>query len=143
MSLDLAAHDAVHDALVDSAQTALQALIGQRVYDRVPANKLPAYPYVVIDRIEVRDDANVCSYASEVHVTLRVISNAAGSVEAKTIGGLIRPILAPEDPEENLAIDGFVVSVSAFDLAIYRPADDPLLTEGVLTFTYLVDPEEE
>lgn len=146
MSAALATHKAVHDALVDPAQTALQALIDARVYDRVPdavLGRLPTYPYVVIDRIDVRDDATTCAYASEVHATLRVISNTVGKREAETIGDLIRLILAPEDADDGLAIEGFTVSVSAFDLAIYRPADDPLLTEGVLTFTFLVDPTDE
>lgn len=137
MSLELAVHDAVHDALV--ADATLQTLIGTRVYDRVPANKVPTFPYVVIGTIEVRDDATTCSNASEVSVTLRAISNAVGSIEAKRIGSRLREILAPEEGD-NLVIAGYDTAVSAFDAAVYRPSDDPLLTEGVVSFTFLVDP---
>jgi hypothetical protein len=146
MSLEAAAHKAVHDALVDPSETALAAYIAARIYDRVPSG-VPRYPYVVIGAIEVRDDANTCSNASEVHATVHVWTSRPdrgadpGSIEAKQIGGLIRKILAPDDAS-NLDIDGYHVSVSAFDVAVYRPGDDLLLTEGVLSFTFLVDPTE-
>jgi hypothetical protein len=132
--LDAAVHKSVHDALLDVADAQLRALIGTRVYDRVPG-PAPAYPYVVIDRIEVGDDSNSCSDASIVHVTVRAISNAYGSIEAKQIGGLIRRALG-----RPLPIAGHQVSVGAFDAAVYRPSDSPLNTEGVITTHYLVDP---
>lgn len=131
MSLEAATQKAVHDALVAGS------VLNGRIYDRVPVGA--SYPYAVV-RVEVRDDATTCSNASEVHVTINVFSNAVGSQEAQNAGGLIRSILAPDDPNENLAIAGYLTTVSAFDVAVYRPGGDPLLTEGVLTFTYLVDP---
>jgi hypothetical protein len=133
MSLESAAHKAVHDALT--------ALAGGRIFDRVPAkDALAPYPYLVV-RVDVRDDANTCSNASEVHVTVNVFSNAVGSQEAEELGGQVRELLAPDDPDETLAIDGYVTSVAAFDIATYRAAESPLVTEGVLAFTYLVDPD--
>lgn len=140
MSLEVLAHKSVHDALLPGSVTALSDLIGDRIYDRVPA-RTPKYPYVVID-IEVRDDATTCSNASEVHATIHVYSNAVGTQEAKTIGGLIRGILAPDDPTINLVITGYLVSMSAFNVAVYRAGDTPLITEGVIDFTYSVDPAD-
>jgi hypothetical protein len=136
MGVEEAVHKAVHDILA-LPQTALYVLVGGRVFDRVP-DPPPGYPYIAIGAIEVLDDSNTCSDASDVHVTLHVWSNAVGTIEAKRIGALVRAALAPAD---NLAFDGFTTSVSAFGASVYRPGADPLLTEGVLTFNYLVDPQ--
>ncbi len=127
MSLEAAAHRAVHDALV--------GLAGNRIFDRVP-DMAPAYPYITV-RIDVTDDANTCSEASEVHATVTVFSNVVGSQEAQNLGGDIRARLATEDIE----IEGYRVSAGDFDAAVYRPGNPENLTEGVLTFTYLVDPD--
>lgn len=146
MSLEAAAHKGVHDALIAGSEAALAAYVDGRVYDRVPAAP-PKYPYLVLD-VDIRDDANTCSNASEVHATVHVYSappypgRDIGSIEAKQIGGLVRKILAPDDGSINLTIEGYHIVVAAFDVAVYRPGDDPLLTEGVLTFTFLVDPTE-
>lgn len=137
MSIEAATLKAVHDAL--QGDSALTAMIGGRVYDRVPANVQPAYPYVVV-AVDVSDDANTCSNASESHATVRIYSNAVGQKEAYLIGGEVRRILAPDDPDDTLDITGYLVSVARFDVATYRAASDPLVTEGVLVFTYLVDP---
>lgn len=132
-ALDLAAHKAVRDALV--ANPDVTEFVGTRVYDRVPAGTV-TFPYITIDALEVLDDGNTCSDASELHVTAHIFSNAVGSVEAKRLGGYVRQTLATE-----LAISGHWTSVGVFDAAVYRPAENDLITEGVLTFTYLVDPE--
>lgn len=135
MSLAKAAHKAMHDALL--ANSDLTALVGTRVYDRVPV--VATYPYITFE-IDTRDDANTCSNAREVHVTMHIWSNAVGKVEAETIGGIVRPILAPDDPDSNLAITGFVTYSSTCDVEVYRSGLDTLVTEGVLTFTYPTDP---
>ena len=145
MSLAVEAHKAVHDALVTGAspspQATLAAMIGGRVYDK-PPGPAPAYPYLVID-VDVRDDATTCALSREVHPTVHVWSNKPGSIEAKTIGGLVTEILAPLDPDEAPGIAGYLVHAADLDAEIYRDGGDTLLTEGVLTFTYLVDPETE
>lgn len=139
MGAEEAVHKAVHDALAEP-QTILYGLIATRVFDRVP-NPPPGYPYVSLE-IDVADDGNGCSDASSAHVTVHVWSNAVGSLEAKRIGALIRARLAPADPAEQFAIPGFATGASNFDAAVYRAGADPALTEGVLTFTYLIDPTE-
>jgi hypothetical protein len=130
VSLEAAAHKAVHDLLV--------GLSGGRIFDRVP-DVAPLYPYITV-RIDVTDDANTCSNASIVHATVTVFSIAVGSQEAQNLGGQVRAILAPDDPGQNIGIVGYAVSVSGFDAAVYRPGNPANITEGVLSFTYLVDP---
>lgn len=142
MSLALAAHKAVHDALVANGR--LVAMISEpgkppRVYDRAPG-PLPKYPYIVIGQIDIIGDGNTCSDSSIVNVTPSVWSNAVGKQEAEEIGDLVREILAPESGNGALDIVGYDTVVSEFQTAVYRPGDDPLLTEGILAFTYQVDP---
>jgi hypothetical protein len=133
--LDAAVHKAVHDALL--GESGLTEIIGGQVYDRVPP--AATAPYASIDSIEVHDDATTCSDASEVHVTVKVWSGGSlqnkGSIEAKKMGGFVRRALGRE-----LQFEGHVTAVGSFDVAVYRPAENDLMTEGVLTFTYLVDP---
>jgi hypothetical protein len=141
VSLETAAHKAIHDALVDPALTELRALIGTRVYDRVPPTAI--YPYVTVS-VEVTDDSNTCSSAFKVQPTVTVNSASVGQVEAETIGGIIRSVLAPHDIADWISIAAHTVVASDFDTAVYRPGDEPgLSTEGVLIFTYLVDPLTE
>jgi hypothetical protein len=143
MSLAVNAHKAVHDALV--ADATLAARIGTRVYDKVPSPP-PVYPYVVVD-IDVRGDANTCSDAKELHATVHVWSMRTasgrdqGTIEAKTIGGRIAELLAPLDPDDAPEIADWRTSAADLDVELYRDGGETLLTEGLLTFTYLVDPE--
>lgn len=130
--LDVALHKAVYDALL--ADAGLIPIVGKRVYDKVPG-AAPQYPYIVIDSVEIGDDATTCSDASEVHVTVRAVSNMVGSIEAKRMGGFIRRALGTE-----LTIAGHRTSVGAFDIGLPRAGDRPELTEYVTSFTYLVDP---
>lgn len=147
MSLAVEAHKAVHDALAPTSspltatEAALTALISRRVYDKVPG-PAPTYPYIVVD-IDVRDDATTCALSREVHPTVHIWSNQPGSIQAKTIGAYVTELLAPLDPDDAPAIEGYLVHAADLDAEIYRDGGDTLLTEGVLTFTYLVDPETE
>lgn len=136
MSLAKATRKAVHDALVSGSESSLAALIEGRVYDRVPATQ-PPYPYLTVD-IDIADDANTCLNSKEVHVTVHIWSNVVGRQQVETIAGLIEPILNKE-----IAIAGYVNCLASFDAEDYRAGDGPLVTEGVLSFTYLVDPETE
>lgn len=144
MTLAVATHEAVRTALITgtspSPQTTLAGYISSRVYDKVPG-PAPAYPYLSVD-VDLVDDATTCSDAAEVHVTVHVWSNTVGSIEAKTIGDLVKEILSDPDAGEYITITGFIISGGGFDAAIYRDGGQTLLTEGVLTFTYLVDPTD-
>jgi len=133
--LTASVHKVVHDALL--AKAGLTALIGTRVYDRVPPAATP--PYVVIGTIQIDDDQTQFSDASEISVTVHVWSAGSttnkGSIEAKKIGGYVRQALATE-----LQFEGHLTTVGHMNVELYRPSEDGLLTEGVLDFRYLADP---
>lgn len=139
MSLELEVHEALYEALTDPAQTALAALISGRVYDRVPGPQ-PTYPYLVLSAIEVRDVSNSCGQSWLVSPVVTIWSNAVGrAAEALTIGHLVREILAPA-VAPFLTLTGYRVSTWQNPATIYRPGSDPLLTEGIVTLTYIVHP---
>lgn len=135
MSVAIATHKAVYNALRSDID--LFAIIADRVYDRVPPSAV--MPYLTFE-IDVHGDGNTCSDASDAHATVHIWSNALGKVQAEQIAGFVRRALGPDDPDNNLTIDGYVTTVSFFDMELYRQSPDELVTEGVLTFTYLVDP---
>jgi hypothetical protein len=130
--LDLAVQKAIYDALWSDPD--IQRLTQGRIYDRIPAD-VPAYPYLEIGDDEIADDSNSCLRSSKITSAVHVWSSAVGSLEAKRIGGYVSRAL-----DKEISIDGHDTVVGAFEMATYRQGPDGLLTEGVLIFTYLVDP---
>ncbi|TPJ76193.1 DUF3168 domain-containing protein [Mesorhizobium sp. B2-6-3] len=82
------------------AVAVVTAMIGQRVYDRVPANAV--FPYVTLGPMdELSDDAD-CIKGFNIAIDINVWSRAVGFPEAKRIGdavraGLLNPELALTD----------------------------------------------
>lgn len=139
MSVDLAVHEAIYAALTDPAQTALAALIGTRVYDRVPGKGTP-FPYVVMSSLDVRDVSNSCGKSYAVGVALTCWANSVGrAAEVLEACGLIRDILIPSD-NTFPAVAGFRIVTWQGLATVYRDGPNPLLEEGVVTFTYIINP---
>lgn len=130
----IALQKAVNDVL--KASTALATAMGGtiRAYDRVPASY--ALPYLTFGDDEINDDGNSCDNDfSEAFVTVHVWSEKVGKVEAKNIGGAVRGALATE-----ISITGFRAVVGHFQSGRYFTESDGLITHGVLTFRYLIEP---
>ncbi|RWX71892.1 DUF3168 domain-containing protein [Mesorhizobium sp. M2A.F.Ca.ET.039.01.1.1] len=74
---------------------AVTSLIGQRVYDTVPAN--PIFPYVTVGpMVELSDDAD-CIKGFDITFDINVWSRAVGFPEAERISDAVRiGILEPE-----------------------------------------------
>lgn len=64
------------------------AAVGNRVFDRVPADVI--FPYIELGEFQTIDDGAQCHDGQEVFITLHVWSRAAGQVECKTIAGAVR-----------------------------------------------------
>ncbi|TPM55348.1 DUF3168 domain-containing protein [Mesorhizobium sp. B2-2-4] len=86
------------------AVAGVTALIGQRVYDRVPAK--PVFPYVTLGPMdELSEDAD-CIDGFSIALDINVWSRAVGFPEAKRIGDAVRAGLL--DPELALTDNALV-----------------------------------
>ncbi|MGY6251611.1 DUF3168 domain-containing protein [Bosea thiooxidans] len=73
------------------AHAPLTALVGAKVYDRVPANTVP--PYVTITGWQEIEDGTDCMDASEVFFDVQCFSAAVGRPEAARIAGAVKDAL--------------------------------------------------
>lgn len=129
---------ALQGALVATLRgdSAVAAMVAQRVYDQAPDNV--AYPYIGIGEIQTIDDGAGCiEDAVEIFVTLHVWSRAVGRPEAHRIGGAVRAALHLADL--NLGADLDLVELQYRDTRVFTDADGRT-AHGVLTFRALVDP---
>jgi hypothetical protein len=79
------------------ATAGVTALVGQRIYDRVPQDA--TFPYVEIgDFQSVDDSAPPCVDGCEVFIEIQVWSRAVGQVEAKQIASAVRAALNNHTP---------------------------------------------
>lgn len=126
---------AVQKAIVTSLTNApdVTALVGDRIFDSVP--KKASFPYIRISDIQLIDDGNACANGYEVFSTIHIFSEAKGRIEAKRIADAVRPVLATE-----IAIEGHDTIVGQFNDERYTDDPNPLVTHGILTFRYLVEP---
>lgn len=119
------------------AWPAVGALIGARVYDRVPPQ--PTFPYVSLGSDQVIPDHAECLEGSvEITATLDVWSRSVGKVEAKQIAGAIVSLL---NFNGTLVLTGYrLVSI---EHESSRHLDDPdgLTSHSVVTFRALIDEE--
>lgn len=109
------------------------ALIGQRVYDPVPAS--PVFPYVSFGpRDAISDDAD-CITAFEISLQLDVWSREPGSKQALQIADAIRTSL--DEYAFTLTANAAVL----FEHRLTRTFRDPdgLSTQAAITFTGVVE----
>lgn len=110
------------------ADAGVDALIGDRIYDRVPVNA--SFPYVSWGIPDQVDDSNDCSDIVEVNVTLHVWSRDYGTVQATRVAAAIR------DAIHDAALS---LTDNALIYIVYRntapgPSDDGLTTHLMVMF---------
>lgn len=117
----------------------LTALIGNRVYDRVPrdaAGKVTAaFPYVSFGPEQTLPDGWDCGTASEIHLQLDAWSRAVGFAEVKKIAGAVRRAL--DDADLPLA-DSALVSLEFDGRRVMRDPDGKT-SHAALTFRALIE----
>lgn len=128
---------ALQGALVScfKADSALSALIGTRIYDRVPAD--PVFPYIRVgdDQI-VADGADCFDESVEVFATIHVFSRAVGKPEAKNIAGAVVAAIR----SATLTLSGYSLCDIEHQGTRYLDDPDTLTTHGVVTFHAMIDP---
>lgn len=75
------------------ADAALAALVGEAVYDTLPAGALPGL-YVVLGEESVRDASDATGGAARHDLEISVVSDAAGFAAAKAAAGAVSDALA-------------------------------------------------
>ena len=115
------------------ASPELTALIGGRIYDRVPES--PTFPYVSFGPSdEVSDDAD-CIDGFEVTMQLDVWSRAVGFPECRRIVDAVRKAL----PEDGILLaDNALVTFNHRISRIFRDQDG-LTSHGAMTFEAFVE----
>jgi hypothetical protein len=114
----------IRTALVDSA--AVGALVGDRIYDRVPSN--PTFPYLRLNITDLVEDDDGCGKHWIANVEVHVWSRAAGRKEASLIAGPVRDAL-----DAITAVTGYRINHNQYRTT--RMLDDPdgLSTHGIVT----------
>lgn len=106
----------------------LTALIGGRVYDRVPVN--PVSPYITIGDAQIVDDSSACLSIAEYSIQIDAWSEAVGYPEVKQIGALAAKVL-----DAALPMDGFAIVIRRIRLRYGRERDN-LTSRAFITALY-------
>lgn len=114
------------------AEPSLAAIVGTKVYDRVPDNE--PMPYVKIGEIQVLDDGYDCGDGTEVFVDVHAWSDTYGSVECKQMTAAVRGALHDVD----LSAVGYNLYVRHTQTRVLADPDGES-THGVVTFRVLAD----
>lgn len=128
---DYALQDAVFDALV--ADAGVGALIGDRIYDRVPAE--PVFPYCSFGPSDITDVSDDCTDAWEIFLQIDCWSRAVGFPEVRQIAKAVRDAL--HDAELTLTDN----ALAALELQGNRTFRDPdgLTSHAALTLRALIE----
>lgn len=108
----------------------LAALIGERVYDRVPAK--PVAPYVTIGDAQIVDDSSACLSLAEYSLQVDVWSEAVGYPEVKEIGAIAARVL-----DAALPMDGFAVVIHRVGVRYVRERDN-LTSRAIIAARYSI-----
>lgn len=131
MSPSLELQEAITVALKSDSE--LITLIGQRVYDRVPAN--PRFPYVTHGPVdELSDDAD-CIVGFDITLQLDVWSREVGFAESKKIADAIRRTL--RDAALTLS-ENALVTFGHEQTQHFRDPDG-ITNHGVVVFNSIVE----
>ena len=110
----------------------LAAIVGARVYDRVPATT--AFPYIQYAPDELNSDDAECITGFEAFITINVWSQAVGMPEVKRAAEEVRKALHEYDlPLTDNALVSLTHRQTAFRV------DDGLSTNARVEFTALVE----
>lgn len=132
MSASLALQKAINAALRDA--TALDAIVGNRVFDRVSIGT--TMPYVHLRQFQEVDDSTDCTDGWEITADVDVWSEDVGKPEASRAAAAIRDALHDQD----LVLDApyALVQIRHRDTTI-ADGGDGLLTRARMSFTALVE----
>jgi len=140
MSASAALQKLFYEAL--RANAGVSAMVGDRVYDHVPADgagKVTAeFPYISFGAYDFVPDDSDCIYAGEHTVQIDIWSRAVGKVEAKTITDAVRRLL--RDYEADMGDYGLVEM--RVDLAEVIGDPDGLTSHGIVQVTALIEEPE-
>lgn len=115
------------------AHAPLAAIVGAKVYDRVPANTAP--PYVTITGWQEIEDGTDCSDASEVFFDVQCYSAQVGRPEAARIAGAVKDALHRLTP----ATAGWGNAEIQYRSTQYFTESDGATTRAVCNFQALLD----
>jgi hypothetical protein len=115
------------------ADGAVQALVGQRIYDPVPP--AATFPYLSLGADDVISDDADCITGFEITVQIDAWSRQPGFKEVKQIGDAVR--VALHDYDFTLSVNASVL----FEHRVTRNMRDPdgLTNHAAITFTGFVE----
>ena len=121
----------IYDRL--TGNPAVSALIGTRVYDRVPDN--PTFPYVSFGPFDELSDNADCIDGFEVTLQLDVWSRSVGFPECRKIVDAVRKAL----PDDGMTLpDNALATFNHRTSRIFRDPDG-LTSHGAMTFEAFVE----
>lgn len=126
IDLSLPLQAAIVKALKEDAE--LIGLIGGRVYDRVPTNRVA--PYVTVGDAQIVDDSNACMSLAEYSVQVDCWSEAVGYPEVKRIGAASARVL-----DAKLPVTGGAIIIHRVGVGYGRERDN-LTSRGVIRTRY-------
>jgi hypothetical protein len=132
MSAELAVQGAIVTAL--KASSALSAIVGAKVFDRVPAGTSP--PYVHVREFQAVEDGSDCADAWEVYADIDVWSDQVGKPQAAHAAAAVRKAL--HNADLTLADPFGLVGIRHQDTQI-GDGGDGLMTRARMTFRALVE----
>lgn len=121
-------------AVLASDSALLEMLGGEAIYDHVPQNA--AFPYIVIDQMQLRDWSTGTENGAEHVLMLHVWSRYAGKREAYDIADAIRALL--DDAE--LTLDGHRLINLTHQYSDLKRDPDGETYHGVLRFRAVTEP---
>lgn len=113
---------------------AIQAVVGNNVFDRVPDSD--PFPRVTVGEGQLLDDGNSCADAWEFFADIHAWSRSVGMPVVKRLAAAVRDALATE-----LDVIGFRVVEGRHRDTRFINDSDALTTHAVVTVSYLIDPE--
>lgn len=118
------------------AHAPLAAIVGTKVFDRVPAGT--AAPYVTISGWQEIEDGTDCMDASEIFFDVQAFSTQPGRPEAARIAGAVKAALHGMAP----TLAGWTNSEVLYRSTQYFPEPDGITTRAVVNFQALTDSGE-
>lgn len=115
------------------AYAPLVALIGAKVYDRVPAGTVA--PYVTLTGWQELNDDTDCSDASEAYFDVQAYSDAVGRPQVANIASAVKSALNKTTP----AVTGWGECEILHNNTLYFTEPDGLTQRAVVNFKALLD----
>ena len=117
------------------ADAEMTALIGGRIYDRVPVNAsgIPQgpFPYLSFGSADTTDEDTACIGPSDCYIDLNGWSREVGYPEVKRIGARAAALL-----NAKLPVAGFEVVPHSVDRLSYQREQDGLTSRAILRLRY-------